>query len=342
MSIKVTFVCQADWAGSCFQVVKALQLRGVDARQVIIGVDSSFQYEHDILIACNVDQKLNIKIAKGHIKRKKVLRLIEDADVLHVWNDLPDDNNFIKAGYSLPFLNKPVVNTYTGSLYRKKHAAVNKRINECEKKNSNWVTTVQNPNLLFGWEVDSIFIPHAIDAENREGVYSIKTFYSKKEKGKKRVIGMYVGNRVQSSFAQMKELIDKHFSKEYEIIDLLKKPWRKHLEDVYNCDILFQDVDKDIGYYGRSALEAFVMNIPCIVYVSDRVLQTFEDNYKKSCRELIICNNVKQMRKILTILNERNDIFETYCKIQNTWVKMIHDYGVVADKYIEVYEGLLK
>lgn len=331
--MKVTFVCMADWAGSCFHAVRALQEEGLDARQVILGTEGIRDFRKDVYINCGIDSKR--RASTGHIKYKKVKKLIEQADILHVWNDTPFDNDFKISSFPLPYNEKPVVNTYTGTFYRRSHNPIN--LNIKEKMTGKYVVTVQNPNLLFPKEIDSVFVPHAIEACKSDDVYK-KT---ERSPGKMR-LGMYVGNHVGNSYTFIRKLVDNHFKDELEFVRLSEKPWKIHLQNVGNCDLFVQDIDESIGYWGRSALEACIIGVPCIAFLSLKGTEGLKQigmEYKEI--PLSLCNKENFKEKI-TLLIQDKEMRNNIIKQQLDWVCKYYDYKVVARKYIEIYEELLK
>ncbi|MBD3194339.1 MAG: hypothetical protein GF317_04740 [Candidatus Lokiarchaeota archaeon] len=339
--MKVTFIAQADWAGSCFQAVKSLQKAGVDARQILMGRSDPYEFDYDIHIPSEPVHKG--ENAKEHPKYNKCVRLLESCDIIHVWNDLPNDVEFINNGFDLLSFGKPMVNTYTGSLYRKNKVKIEQEIiNLRSTRNKNYVISVtfQNPNFVKGSSLCPEFIPHAVDCEKLETFLDI--VFEKKSSIKNRPvkIGMYVGNRVEESFSYINRIV-KEFRGKFKLINMDRKKWFEHLKEVCSLDLYIQDVDENIGYVGRSALEACAMRVPCIALVKPEAKKVMDMFYSgMGTTPYSFLSNRISLPKLLNDLLLNIDEYDLK-NVQQDWVKKFFSFDTVSEKYLKIYNKII-
>ncbi|MBA7647985.1 hypothetical protein ES703_55764 [subsurface metagenome] len=152
--LKVLFLSRADWAGTGFFTMSAINLIGrIQCRQLSF-YPHIYNYPTDILIPkCFIPDPPEA----SQEMLEAAWTAIEEADCIHIWND--EVQNF---GGVIGFPTQKVKSyTFSGTYYRLSHGVINKRL----KKRGIKKVVVQNPTYVYPDEIEAEYIPHAIDLD---------------------------------------------------------------------------------------------------------------------------------------------------------------------------------
>lgn len=286
-----------------------------------------FEYPTDVLIPAfpaNVEPFLC-----GYKEYDIAKDIVNEADIIHLWNITPWDQALCPMGFPLPF-HKVGVMTFTGSHYRDHH----KRINRVLKDgNLDIKVTVQNPMLKFPDEVDSIFIPHAIDTENLKPIPFAE---------RKQFIGTYRAldkNPIRPTHIDVPQLheIVKEFPGWYVDLDYFMS-WKERMQRLKECSIFVQDISPHMGYWGRSALEACALGVPCLQNYDNRLIGKSEGKLGDDIP--IIRTTWDEAKKDLTELIENSDARKTIGLWSRRWIENYFSYPVVGKMYSDIYNEI--
>lgn len=328
---QIIILSQADFAGSSYQCACAINSVGKFNVRTITMQKHPFSFPHDIIIPCHQDSHKGT-FAKDCENYEEVLQLLNEADFIHLWNDIDRDPkyfDFENGGINIP-LGKPTIVTMTGSLYRNEHTRLNAIIKERRYK-----LVVQNPMLRFLNEIDSTFISHAVDTEFLQPV---------DKNNEKITLGVYFGHYYASVGEDRNFLMDCVKGKDINVIDHMsrKVPWKEHIEFIKNCDILYHGIkiSKIVEYIGRSSLEAMAFGIPVITFVNEQKAIELSEG-KIGDHIPIINTNEERLENNLNILISSEYVRDFWGMCGRKWVEEYFSYKVIGEQYSKIYEEVL-
>lgn len=328
---KVVIIGIADWAGSAYNVCQAINSIGDFDCRTITTYKHPFEYPTDIIVPIfPVRDKCIIYDAVHRAVNSKqyeeACNVLEQADIIHLWNTLMEPD-FMGNGLPVRFSKVKVV-TWTGSAYRRDH----KIINEVSRQFDQWKTVVQDPMLRFPDEIDSTFIPHAIDVES---------FLPQDEREKK--IGTYRPSYTSDVRHAPKDIARLYeFIKEYPDwrIDLdYSMPHKERMERLAKCSVFVQDLSPDIGYWGRSTLEACALGIPVMQNYNGDVLK-YTNSEGKLGNPQIVGVDSKSFESVLVKLIQDEDYRKGVGRCSRNWVESHFSYPVVGKMYSDIYNEI--
>lgn len=325
---KVVIIGIADWASSGYNACRAINSAGEFDCRHISTYEHMYEYPRDILVKVyprlqqdSYHEKILSDAAhsQGYAEATEV---IEAADIIHIWNSFPGEQCMSDNGLPINWQKVKVV-TMTGTMYRKHHNEINTIL-------KHWMglrLTVQDPLFFFPDEIDSTFIPHAVDVD----------FFKPTDKRDK-TIGTY-----QTAYKANERTSDWDISR---LQDTLKKfpdwgidlnykmPWGERLEKLAKCSIFVQDISPHIGVWGRSTLEACALKVPTLqnyspmvsIRAGDKlgdipVIRVDEETFES------------ELQKLMEDEQYRKDVGEKSRK----WIKQHFAYPVIGKMYSEIY-----
>ena len=327
---KVVIIGQADFAGSGYQAANAVNSLGGEFFVRHISMQKHpFGFPHDIIIPCHQPSHPGT-FAKDCDNFGLVKQLIKDADIIHVWNNIPDDprhREFEESGIDIP-LNKPIIITMTGSLYRMDHIRLNVLM-----KSRKWPLTVQDPMLKFPNEIDSTFIPHAVNTKYLNYSFSIDS----------KLIGTYEYPLTKGTrgldVQRFTALVEKKLP-EWSVFlvgKTGKMKWKERMKALSKCSLFFQDIDPD-GYWGRSALESCSMGISTFGCYADKTVNMSEGKLG----DIPIINVTwDNLEKELFHLVENDELRKTMSEKTREWIEKYFSYEIIGKMYTKMYEEAL-
>jgi len=324
MKKKVVILSVADWAGSQYQACQAVKSVGeFDCRHITM-FRHPFEYPTDVLIPAfptNVEPLLC-----GYKEYGIAKDIVNEADIVHLWNTVPWDQALCPVGFPLPF-HKIKVMTFTGSYYRDNHKGINQVLKD---GNPDIKVTVQNPMLKFPDEVDSVFIPHAVDTETLKPI----PFADRKQ-----CVGTYRAldkNPVRPTHIDIPQLYEavREFSGWHVDLDYALS-WKERMERLKECSIFVQDISSHMGYWGRSTLEACALGVPTITNYSILDLNDVLNHIP------IIPTHLEIIHLALAKLIREEEYRKEVGQKSRKWVESHFSYPVVGKMYSEVYAGVL-
>ena len=329
----VVILSIADWAGSQYQAYRAIDSAGEFECRHISMYTHPYEFPSDIFLPVypktSNDYELSLfKKSFMSFAYQKAAEQLQKADIIHLWNTYPGDGSMLVAGLPVDFKKIKVV-TMTGSMYRDNHTDLNQLLREL----GHIKLIVQNPNLKFSAEIDSTFIPHAVDTDFFKPVPF-------EERGK--TVGGYRAmdmNPVRPSDKDLKHLSEviKKFP-EWSVDLDYSQTWHERMELLPKCGIFIQDLSPHMGYWGRSALEACAFGIPTISNYSSRAIQNSEG--KLGSIPIVNTKWDDIGLKLKTLIEDdlyRKDVGEKSRK----WIENHFSYPVVGGMYSEVYRKAL-
>lgn len=331
----VVILSMADWAGSNAQVAFAVHSLGEVTCRAITMHRSPFDYFADIIIPSGPAD--GNRKASRHSHYASVMRLLADADLIHVWNDEPDDRDFTRAEIDVP-LGKVGVVTFTGTHYRRHHTEINRRLRKSYTSKA-WRLTVQNPALVFRNECENVvFIPHAVNTN-----YLQPLPWDEREQW----IGAYVpivsrGRAVLQDVNHLKAFLQ-HAHPDWSVWGEQSRPWRERMEELCLCSLFFQDMDKDVVYWGRSTLEACALGMPVITYYSPEVLTMGTQGQLGPVSQIPIqqATDGKCLCSLVDRLIQDQQLREKTGQLCRDWVEKYFSYSVVGQQYLDIYKEAL-
>jgi len=329
----IVILCQSDFAGSGYATTCAINSIGKFNVRHISTSYHPFDFPYDIIIPCHQGIHKG-SFAKDCKDYELVMQLLNEADLIHCWNDIPEDPkyfDFEKGNLYIP-KNKPMVVTFTGSLYRNEHARLNVIIKERGYK-----LVVQNPMLRYLDEIDSVFIPHAVDTKFLQPIQN--------KNNEKFTLGTYFGHYYATVGDDRNFLISCLQGKDINIIDhgTRKIPWKEHIEFIKNCDVFYHGIkiSSIVGYIGRSSLECMAMKVPMITYVNEK--ESLKLSEGKIGDFIPVYNTTQeQLKEHLERLIEDFDLRLELSNKGREWVEKYFSYAIVGRFYSDMYEEVLK
>jgi len=185
--------------------------------------------------------------------------------------------------------------------------------------------------LKFPDEVDSVFIPHAVDTDTLKPI----PFADRKQS-----IGTYRAldkNPVRPTHIDVpqlcevvKEFPDWHVDLDYSM------SWKERMQRLKECSIFIQDISPHMGYWGRSALEACALAVPTISNFG-----IFSNLEGKIQRIPILNVRWDSLGVLLKKLVNDPEYRENRGKESRRWIEQYFSYPVVGKMYSEIYKGVL-
>lgn len=328
---RVVILSVVDWAGSQYQAYSAVNSVGeYDCRHITM-YTHPFEFPTDVLIRLYPNRKTEtrrevIKTLQSD-QYENASELIANADLIHLWNTYPGDAQLMAAGLPIPFEKVKVI-TMTGTLYRENHKAIN--IQSLIPFNCR--VTVQNPLLKFDDEIQSTFIPHAVDMD---------LFKPSEERDK--TVGTYRSHfsnplkSYQTEIDLLRTVVDKFPDWRLDLDYSL--PWKERIEKLAKCGIFVQDVGPFIGYWGRSTLEACALGVPCLQnYDEGHVVALSEGKLGEIPLVSVDWNNIEsELGHLIEATDHRTILGEK----SREWVGKHYSYPVVGKMYSDLYAEVL-
>jgi len=328
---KVVILGITDWAGSGYNACRAINTVGeFDCRHITL-YDHMYEYPIDILVRYFPKPKnevLENRVLKvsGDNRYGEVVEVLQEADIIHLWNTLPSDLDLMSLGLPIDYRKVRVV-TMTGSFYRNQHTQVNALL----KKWDNVKLTVQDILFDFSHEINSVFIPHAVD---------IDFFHPVEKRGK--VIGTYktaYKADIRTSDRDIVKLRDvlRKFSDWRVDLDY-SMPWAERMEKLRYCAIFIQDISPYIGVWGRSTLEACAYGIPTLQNYSQQVSLNADGSLGQIPMIQVDADTLEtELRK----LTEDEPYRKEVGRKSREWVKEHYSYSVVGKMYSGIYQQVM-
>jgi len=335
--LKVVIISTADWAGSQYHACQAINSVGEFECRHITMFKHPFEFPTDIFVGIYPNsggERLSESVRASMDSQYSVAtQVLGEADLIHLWNTYPGEEKLMIAGLPIDFGKVKVV-TMSGSLYRdnfgkdhQHHRLINQQIAGL----GNCRLTVQNPMLKFPDEIDSTFIPHAVDTD----------LLKPKEKREK-IVATYKPINVESSKSSDEELnLLRDMVKKYPDwrVDLdWSMAWKERMARLAECSIFVQDIKSYIGYWGRSALEACALGIPTIQNYNGDVLKHSEG---KLGNPQVVRVDQETVEDALVKLIQGEDYRKDVGRCSRNWVKSHFSYPVVGKMYSDVYGSVL-
>jgi len=321
----IVLLGKADWAGSCNSVRRAINKVGrIECRHISLN-DHIFGYPSDVVIPICYTKNPG-KAADFPDAYRAAMELFERADLIHLWNDpLPAFNGLLPIPAE-----KVKSKTFTGTLYRENHAVINRYLEENGLK-----LVVQNPTYRYPEEYDGEFIPHALDTDSLRPLP-----FAERDPG---AIGCYRPEHKSTTAHTDISLLDRLIGKWHPGWHLTldwTMPWATRMKLMPKCRYFFEYMDPNMGYWGRSALEACAMGIPTFSYVSQKAR---EMSMGRLGDPEIIHVTRQNLDEILNrFLNLSDEQFKSLSNRSRKWVEKYYSFDVVGEHYTNFFEKTLR
>lgn len=326
--MNIVILTRADWSGSGHDATQAINTIGrVNCRHICLH-KHLYDYPTDILLPVCFNKRLKIKSCEQYDEAMEVL---EAADSIHLWNEeIPELSAVIPFDAA-----KVRSHTFTGSMYRKGHSAIHKRLGGKIK------LVIQNPSYIYG-EKDVEFIPHAVNTgflvplkpheRNRFdfGVYSPVhgSTTAKKDLG---TLGSIL-NQAQGPWR----------------IELAKGLWLDRLEKIKHCHFFFEYLDENMAYIGRSALEACAFGIPTFSYYSRLAIRFARGRigdmdgitFVNRGNVVEIVGKAVRFMDCMKKLRKQEAAYKRMGEASRAWIEKYYSYPVVGEYYTRFFEKL--
>lgn len=338
---KVVIISTADWAGSQYHACKAINSVGEFECRHVTMFNHPFEFPTDVFVSIypnSKDERLTESVrASKDDQYSAACQALGESDVIHLWNTYPGEEKLMAIGLPIDFRKVKVI-TMTGSLYRdnfgkdhQHHRFINQQIAGL----GNCRLTVQNPMLKFPDEIDSTFIPHAVDTD----------LLKPKEKRKK-IVGTYKPINIESSKSSDEELSF--------LRDVIKKypdwqigldwsmPWKERMTRLSECSIFVQDIKSYIGYWGRSTLEACTLEVPCLQNYDIRLIGRSEGELGGLDEIAPARVDLDTFEPTIRMLMDDPVLRKEEGEKARQWIEKHFSYSVVGGMYSDLYEEILK
>ena len=320
----VVLLGKADWAGSCNSVSRAVNKVGrIECRHVSLN-DHIFGYPSDVVIPICYTKKPS-KAADHPEAFRAAMDLFERADLIHLWND-----PFPAFAGLLPIpAEKVKTNTFTGTLYRENHTVINEYL-----KDNGIRLVVQNPTYRYPEEYNGEFIPHALDTDSLQPIP-----LSERDRG---AIGCYrpehKSTTAHRDISLLEKIIEANHPGWHLTLDWTM-PWATRMKLMPKCRYFFEYMDPNMGYWGRSALEACAMGVPTFSYVSEKAKEMSmgrlgDPAIIHATRESL----AETMNRYLNLDEER---YLQLSEQVRDWVDKHYGFSVVGEHYTRFFENIL-
>jgi len=347
---RILFYSEKDFSGSLYKWAEAINKYTDYAARLITSKAHQYGYATDILSLENIPTAIAKKNKKLSAMRECVLKLVEEATVVHFKEELKlfierHDSGCEKLSSQILNTAKlkkiPLVFTANGGYARKYH------------NDSEYIKFVQGfdrriamtPDLNYDWFSGS-YIPHAIDTEAYP--YSWKDGYqlshspsSSKRKGTK-------------EFLEAVARIDrKKLPLQLDVIQNVS--YQECLKRKENATIFFDQAGRDrnerwrmdeiIGWYGNSAIEAMTFGIPTIAHLSEEALLGAERAgvfIRSICPVINVgCEDSESLlNAIVGFFNMTASRRKALSLETREWAENFHSYYATAKRLQEVYDSL--
>ena len=317
---KVVFFCQADYAGSAYQAVQAVNSIGrIQARQIVCQ-KHPYGFDADIILHA---------IGGGTIedcdRYDEACQVLEEADLIHCWNDEYEHyfgpvTSWGKAfkGQFPRYDKKYKSCTFTGTWYRQKYKSINARL-----KTTGIKLVVQDPTFIMD-SMESTFIPHAVDVTQ----FTPLPVTLRNAK----TIGCYhhSGTTANKDIILLKSILEKHPG--WKVVMEQGGSNSNRLKQIAKCMFFMQNMDPNMIGYGRSTLEALVMGVPVINGVP-KIYDTLMPDIP------ILKVSSDCLKKVITEALSKN--YTELSEQSKQYVEKYHSYQVVGEQYTRFFEELL-
>jgi len=319
------FLGTADWAGSCNAVCRAVNRIGqIECRQVSFYAHPC-GYPADIVIPVKYQEDRK-RIEDYPAEYEETMALLERADLIHLWNDMPQAFRHLVP---LP-LHKVRSCTFTGTLYRRNHTRLNRTL-----KNRKMKVVVQNPTYRYPEEYDAAFIPHAVDTDKLKPVPP--------EERRKQAIGCYRPVHDNTSAREDIDLLETALRENHPgwriTLDRFM-PWEERMTKMARCTHFFEYMDPQMGYWGRSALEACAMGIPTFSYLSPKALRMAGGRFGQPAILAVDRNNLREV--LARYLSLPMDAYAALSRESRSWVETFYGFEPVGRLYTHFFLDVLQ
>jgi len=317
---KVVIFCQADWAGSAYQVVKAINSVGrIKATQVVCQKNKQ-GFEAGISLD-GVGTKIRVNDCPEY---EEACQALNDADLVHTWNNEIHDfygQYMITRAFNGNF---PAYNhkykscTMTGTWYRIHYPHINQRLQFSGNK-----LVVQDATFQMNG-VPSTFIPHAIDID----MFKPVPIDEREEK----TIGVYhkSDTTANKDIIQLQEILNDHPGWRTTCEDQVDHSER--LKQVSKCMFFFQHMSPHMMGMGRSTLEALALGIPVFNSVAPVLYSYMPD--------LPVMNATPEtLADVFSSALLRN--YKIQAESARKFVEDYHSYQVIGEQYTKFFEELI-
>jgi hypothetical protein len=330
---RVLFFSVCDYSGSFYKWAEAVNRHTDHAVRLVSLFRHRFGYPLDILL-------MRGDMLQQHFPdlMNGLYQLADEADVIHV----KDQVGFMIGRNKLPpdtftMFGKPIVYTLYGGTARLDEQ------NEDFRRHvrSHAAIIAMTPDLCFDW-MDSVFIPHTIDADAlsyrwSDGRLVMHTPSTPSRKGTD--IFESAASRIEGEFGTRTEII----TNTTHAYVMQEKPKATLFFDQAGRESEEHGA-KHIGWYGNSALEAAVFGVPTIAYLSPEAIRLakragFDD--AERCAMLNADPTADGLYQTMrcffaTSESERHDLSLRTRK----WIEDHHSYQATARQLDNVYRAL--
>lgn len=329
---KVVIIGIADWAGSAYNACRAINSVGEFECRAISTFKHPFGYPHDVVLPLyprldgNRPRPAQLLVeGMKSAEYPSAAKMLEEADLIHLWNTNPLDMSFVCNALPINY-SKVKVLTFTGTDYREAHVDINKMSSYLKM----WKTTVQNPCLRFPDEIDSTFIPHAVDTDSLMPREDRENWV-----GTYRATHQHVPN-VSEELAQVTEIVKKFPGWSVELD--YSMPHSERMEKLAQCKVFVQDLSTHVGYWGRSSLEACALAVPVIQNWTQLAIDR-SDGYLKDVP--IVKSDQEHIEETLTRFIEDDIYRQALGEECREWVVDHYSYSIVGRMYSDLYQSIL-
>ena len=330
---KVVIIGVTDWAGSAYHTCQAINSVGEFECRAITTYKHPNEHPTDILIPLfpmennTPAQDIMLLSTKSPVYELAANEL-ESADIIHLWNCLPTDAGFVANALPVRY-SKIKVATWTGTTYREEH----KSINELSQCWNQWQMVVQDPLFKFPDEIESTFIPHALDTDSFKPLP-----FDEREQW----VGTYRPNYqnyvrpAHKDIPRLYEIVKKHKGWKVELDYTMTHLER--MEKLRQCGIFVLDISPYLASWGRSGLEACALSIPTVQNSSEECIQKTNGELGEFAFVNIDWDTAEE--KIDRLINDEEYRKKVGQKAKK-WIEDYFSYSAVGRKYSDVYKNIL-
>jgi len=331
MSKKLVVILScADWAGSQYQTCQAINSVGEFECRHITLFKHPHEYPTDVFMhlypRTTTEHRTSVIVGLQSGQYETISDLLTKADIIHLWNTSHGEDALMQAGLPVSF-DKVKVITMTGSAYRDYHSMINLQLailKDCK-------VVVQDPMLKFEDEIESTFIPHAINVDD-----------FKPQRDREKIVGVYrpthkTGFRHgDEDISRVRELI--HSFDGWRVGLDYNMPHQERMEKLSRCSLFIQDLSPYIGYWGRATLEASALEVPCMQNYDNRLTGKSEGKLGGIPLVKVELNTAEvELKKLI----ENEDYRVEVGRKSRQWVEDHYSYSVVGKMYSDLYRQML-